>query len=85
MFFDVVIADAHFLEQGGMFSPYFEPREPGRARLIETFPWHLISLPFKVTSAPFFDQILMAPIILCAGRFLYHVYQPDSFCSTDGK
>ena len=31
MFFDVVIADAHFLEQEGMFSPHFEAREPGRA------------------------------------------------------
>ena len=29
MFSDVVIADAHFLEQEGMFSPYFEAREPG--------------------------------------------------------
>ena len=78
MFFDVVIADAHFLEQEGMFSPHFEAREPGRARPMESFSWHPISLPFKVISAPLLDQIPMAPSIYCDERL-------TNFYSTDGK
>ena len=69
MFFDVVIADAHFLEQEGMFSPHFEAREPGRARPMETSPLHPISLPFKVISAPLWDQIPMALSIFWLTNF----------------
>ena len=78
MFFDVVIADAHFLEQEGMFSPHFEAREPGRARPMETSPLHPISLPFKVISASLWDQIPMTLSIFCAERL-------TNFYSTDGK